>query len=195
LKLIFLRERFVSIREQQLLKPKPEPQAAPQPNVTTATYFGDYTSSDSGRTTPVDSNSTMNLADMPLPPLQAIPATTMPATHSQHGAPLFTQDRYQRYDYAKKLSIAAWKRTTSLRLWYMSFEAKARGANLPLEDAVHGLSKFFSADISQWIDHLPMPVRSSWKEVKAHFSAGMESLRRRTSRFYWRNCLRTNRQK
>lgn len=51
--------------------------------------------------------------------------------------PISAQDRFQRYDYATKLAIMPWKRNTSIRILYMSFEAKARGANLSLEDAVH----------------------------------------------------------
>lgn len=85
--------------------------------------------------------------------------------------PVFTQahsqERYQRYDYAMKLPVTPWNRTTSLRLWYMSFEDKARGADLLLDDAVHVLSKFFPVDISAWIDHLSPDIRSSWEAVKS----------------------------
>jgi hypothetical protein len=48
----------------------------------------------------------------------------------------------------------------------MSFESKARGANLSLDDAIHALSSFFPADISLWIDNLEPEVRGSWGAVK-----------------------------
>jgi hypothetical protein len=51
------------------------------------------------------------------------------------------------------------KRIASLQLWYISFEAKARGANLPLDDVVHAKETQYFPALWQGPRSIPKSMR------------------------------------